>query len=360
MKRVLSCIAAACIATSGAAGQDSARTSLALSGYAEVFYGYDFNRPKSNERPSFVYTHNRHNEVNVNLAMLKAGYTTERVRGNVALAAGTYMNAVYAAEPGVLKNLYEANVGVKLSKRHSFWIDAGVMPSHIGFESAVATECATLTRSMIADNSPYYESGARLSFSSPKERWYVAALALNGWQRIQRQAGNANLGAGSQVTYKPSEKVRLNYSAYVGNEHPDSMKKYRVFHNVYGFLQVAKKMAVIAGIDYGMEQQAKAANKWNNWYGACIIVQYSASAKWALAARGEYYADDSGVVVKTGIPGGFRTFGFSANFDYYVTSNVLWRVEGKTYVSQAAIYLDGEGNRVAASPAATTSLCVHF
>ena len=31
--------------------------------------------------------------------------------GQIALAAGTYMNANYAAEPGVLKNIYEANAG---------------------------------------------------------------------------------------------------------------------------------------------------------------------------------------------------------------------------------------------------------
>ena len=338
----------------------SQQKTVSLSGYAEVYYGFDFNRPASNERPSFVYTHNRHNEVNVNLAMLSAGYATERVRANVALAAGTYMNAVYAPEPGVLKSLYEVNIGVKLSKRHSLWIDAGILPSHIGFESALSADCATLTRSMIADNSPYYESGARLSFSSPKERWYVAAFVLNGWQHIQRPAGNTLPAAGSQVTYQPSKKVKLNYSTFFGNDYPDSMKQYRLFHNVYSIVQVAKKVSVTAGIDYGMEQQAKASAKWNRWLGSCIIVQYRASERWALAARGEYYRDDSSMIVSTGLPGGFRTFGFSGNFDYYIADNVLWRVEGKMYVSQAAIYTDADGNKVATSPAATTSLCVRF
>jgi hypothetical protein len=46
----------------------------------------------------------------VNLAFVKASYTLSRVRGNLAFAAGTYVNANYVAEPGVLKNLYEANI----------------------------------------------------------------------------------------------------------------------------------------------------------------------------------------------------------------------------------------------------------
>jgi hypothetical protein len=87
-----------------------------VSGYVEAYYSYDFNKPMDNNRPGFIYSHNRHNEFNLNLGFIKGTYNAERVRANLALAAGTYMNANYAAEPGVLKNIYEANAGVKLSK----------------------------------------------------------------------------------------------------------------------------------------------------------------------------------------------------------------------------------------------------
>ncbi|MBO9633385.1 MAG: outer membrane beta-barrel protein, partial [Chitinophagaceae bacterium] len=70
------------------------------------------------------------NEVNVNLAFLKGSYNSDRVRANLAIGAGTYMNANLAAEPGVLKNIYEANAGIKLSKTANLWLDAGIMPSH--------------------------------------------------------------------------------------------------------------------------------------------------------------------------------------------------------------------------------------
>ena len=119
-------------------------------------------------------------------------------------------------------------------------------------------------------------------------------------------------------------------------------------------------MNVTAGVDYGMEQGTTSTGKWNNWVGASVIAQYKASSKYAVAARAEYFRDDSSVVINTGIPGGFSTYGFSANFDCYITDNVLWRVEGKIFVSETAIYLDGDGNYVAKSPAATTTLCVRF
>ncbi|MFN8337973.1 MAG: outer membrane beta-barrel protein [Saprospiraceae bacterium] len=34
--------------------------------------------------------------------------------------------------------IYEVNIGLKSSSKTNIWIDAGMCPSHIGFESAIA------------------------------------------------------------------------------------------------------------------------------------------------------------------------------------------------------------------------------
>ena len=94
---------------------DSSKSKLTFSGYVEAYYTYDFGNPADHNRPSFIYSFNRHNEVNLDLGFIKAAYENENVRANLALAAGTYVNANYSAEPGVLKNIYEANAGVKIS-----------------------------------------------------------------------------------------------------------------------------------------------------------------------------------------------------------------------------------------------------
>jgi hypothetical protein len=106
--------------------QDSIAGSLTISGYAEVYYQYDFNKPTDNNRPAFIYSHNRHNEFNLNLGFIKANYTAQRVRANLALASGTYVNANYAAEPGMLKNIFEANTGLKLNKKKSLAGGGGI------------------------------------------------------------------------------------------------------------------------------------------------------------------------------------------------------------------------------------------
>lgn len=53
------------------AQENTTTKALNFSGYAEAYYLYDFNNPIGNTRPNFIYSHNRNNEVNVNLAFLK-------------------------------------------------------------------------------------------------------------------------------------------------------------------------------------------------------------------------------------------------------------------------------------------------
>ncbi len=76
----------------------------------------------------FLFNHNRHNELNLNLGLLKLSLNHSKYRANFALQAGTYSNDNYAAEPGLLKNIFEANIGISLTEKNNLWLDAGIMP----------------------------------------------------------------------------------------------------------------------------------------------------------------------------------------------------------------------------------------
>ncbi len=311
---------------------------LTFSGYLEGYYTYDFGRPDNHNRPSFMYSHNRHNEININLGFIKAAYQTEKVRANLALAVGTYMNANYSAEPTVMKNIYEANLGVKISKKKDLWIDAGIMPSHIGFESAIGKDNWTVTRGLYAENSPYFNTGAKITYITDNGKWLVSGIVMNGWQRIYRPDGNNSLAFGHQITYKPSSKIILNRSSFVGNDKPDSIKQMRYFHNLYGQFHFNEKWALTAGFDVGAEQKSKGSEQYNAWYAPVLIAKYSPSTKHNIAARVEYYNDKNGVIIGTGTANGFHTWGYSINYDYLIASNVMWRIEARSLKSKDKIF----------------------
>ncbi len=340
------------------AQNDSTTKPLKLSGYIEAYYAYDFGKPANHTRPAFVYSFNRHNEVALNLGFVKAAYDSEKVRANLALMTGSYANANLSAEAGVLKNIFEANAGVKISKTKNLWVDAGIFASHIGFESAIGKDCWNLTRSILAENSPYYESGAKISYTSDSEKWFVSGLILNGWQRIQRVDGNNTPAFGHQLTFKPNSNVVLNSSSFVGSDSPDSTRQMRYFHNFYGQFQLHEKFGLTLGFDIGAQQKAKGSSECNTWYSPVLIAKFSPTDKISFAARGEYYSDENGVIIATNTPNGFQTFGFSLNMDYNIMNNIVWRIEGRAFESKDKIFTTNENQPGTSNYFAITSLAV--
>lgn len=337
--------------------QEESKSPFTFSGYIDTYYSYDFGNPENHTRPGFIYNYNKHNEVNLNLGLGKVNYAKDNVRANLAIMAGTYAEYNLAAEQGLLKNVYEANVGVKISKEHNLWIDAGIMPSHIGFESAIGKDCMTLTRSILAENSPYYEAGIKIGYTSKSEKWYLAAMYLNGWQRIQKVEGNQTPAFGTQVTYKPTSAVTLNWSTYVGNEQPDADRKWRYFNDFFGQFKVSEKVNLIAGFDIGVQQTTNGSSDYDVWYAPIVMAQYKPTNKIQIAARGEYYQDKNGVIITTGTPNGFKTYGFSANLDYLATDNVIFRLEARTLNSKDNIFMRNN-NPTDSNVFVTTSLAI--
>jgi hypothetical protein len=341
MKKFFFASAVLISAASAAQDIDSTANPFNFSGFIESYYTYDFNKPSGHTRPGFIYSHNRHNEFNLNLGFIRVIYTKDKVRGNLAIAGGTYMNANYATEPGVLKNMYEANVGYKLSGRKNLWLDIGIMPSHIGFESAHSPSCWTLTRSLGADNSPYYQAGVKLTYSTNDNKWLFCGLALNGWQHISRVEGSSLMNFGTQITYKPTSKLTLNYSTFIGTDKPDSLRLMRYYHDIYGIFQISDYFGITAGFDIGTEEKSNNNSGMNTWYTPVLIAKYNASSRVSLTARGEYYQDEKGVIITTGTPNGFKTTGVSLNVDYAPSSNMLFRIEGRSLNSKDKVFLKG-------------------
>lgn len=338
--------------------QDST-SNFSWSAYMEAYYSYDFNEPEDGNRPSFVYSFNRHNEITVNLGFLKAAYHSQTIRGNMAIMAGTYPNANLAAEPGVLRNILEANAGVKLSDDREIWIDAGIFASHIGFESAIGKDSWNLTRSILADNTPYFESGVKLSYANEDGRWFLSGLILNGWQRIQRLRGNSLPSFGTQITFSPNDKTLLNSSTFVGTDSPDSARVMRYFHNLYAIVKVTDRLGLTLGFDFGIQQSASKSGNYDSWWSPIAIARVTINNKVSMDFRVEYYQDEHGVIIRTGTPNGFKTSGISTNLDYKISNNAMWRIEVRDFRSKDQIFTK-DSNVGRNNSFVTTALAISF
>lgn len=306
-------------------GQDTTsenkRSKFIFSGYADIYYQYDFNKPADKLRPAFLYNFKKNNEVNVNLALLKGNFESKKLRANLGVMSGNYSKYNLSAEPKFFRHIYEANIGYKFSDNVS--IDVGILPSHIGCESAIAKDNWNLSRSILAENSPYYETGIKLNFN-PNEKWSTSLLIVNGWQNIKDY--NSSKAVGTQIVFKPDTKWIFSSSTFLGNEKPDMAKQLRLFHNLHITYTVSDKLKTLFMLDLGAERKPDRSG-YNNWMGTAFFLQYSISEKFSSAARLEFYKDKNGVIVSNYFPLEFKTTGVALNIDYRPAKNLVIRTE---------------------------------
>jgi hypothetical protein len=325
---------------------------LAISGYAEVYFSYDLSAPRNGERPAFLYNHRRHNEVALNLGFIKAGYNRQNVRANLALMAGTYPQYNLAAEPVELRSMMEANVGVRLSATKDLWLDAGMLPSHIGAESAIGADCLTLTRSIWAENTPYFETGVRLTYK-PVPHVALAALYLNGWQRMQRPAGYSAPCFGTQVNVTTTSGVQWNWSTFVGSTTPDSVGLWRFYNNVY-LVASNDTTGLTLGFDLGLQQTATGGV--SGWFGPLAMVRQRLGRGWWWVTRLEFFNDEDRVILPTSRP----IISASVGADKRITGAVLWRIETRWMGNDDAAFMDSNGRAAIDNWAFTTALTAKF
>lgn len=327
------CAPAYTFAQTPTADSSSRYGELRLTGFVDVYYAYDLGHPTDDERPQFLYQYDRHNEVDLNLGLVRAEYVKDRVRAACGLMAGTYAQANLFGEPALLRNIYEARVGLKLSKKHPLWLDAGVFASHIGLESAIGIDNWTLTRSVIAENSPYYLSGVKITWTK-FAKLELSALFMNGWQRLRR-VQNETPCLGTQLLWNVRDGMRFNWSTFLGSDTPDSLGYYRMFNNLWWSWEGAK-WGVQLGADAGAQENARGT--WNEWIGCVGIVRRKWSNGISAVARAEYYSDDQQVILFTGTPHGLTTLGYSLGLDLQVMPDAFLRFEGRTFHGVDAIF----------------------
>jgi hypothetical protein len=308
-----------------------------FSGYVETYYSFDFNQPDTNEKLPFMYNYNRHNEFNLNIGLLRAKAEYDNSYAVLTLQAGTYVEDNYANE--TTKFINEAYVGLFLDKAKKSTIELGILPSYIGFETATSASNLTLTRSILAENSPYFMTGIKYTYK-PNEKFTFSGLVTNGWQRINKPDKDSSPALGSQIIYKPSDKSVFNWSTFIGKEFNGTAYSFRYFSNLYWDYKWNNKWRTITGFDYGLQESSSSNNKLSTWLSPVFIAQYSINPKWQTAFRAEYYQDKKNIIIA--INDSFETLGFSLNFDYLPNSKVKFRTEARYLKSNENIFLNDE------------------
>lgn len=330
---------------------------LTFGGFLDTYYGFDFNEPSGDR--GFTTQALRHNEFSINMAYVDMRLDREKVRGRLALQAGSSVYANYGGErrygpaggpqlADVMRHIQEAYGGYRLAE--GLWLDAGVFFSHIGAESFISKDNWNYTRSLGADFTPYYQAGVRLSYQW-NPRWLTCLHLINGWQNIIETNGDKALGM--QIAFTPSDDVSITYNNFIGRE-----QEFRFFNNFIFKVKPAKDWSLSFSSDVGLQKKPSNSD-YSIWYVETLLSQVRLSDTFALGGRLEYFHDKDQIVVTTSTPNGFQTFGASVNLDWQPETYFLVRNEIRSLFSNDSVFSSSSGMKTS-NTLFVTSLALSF
>jgi hypothetical protein len=303
---------------------------LTLSAYLDASFAHDFNDLPTRKR-SYTTQALYSDEPMLNLGFVDATFSSQGYRGRLAVQYGSSVIENYQNEPQTLfRYLQEAFIGVKLSDRLTF--DTGIFLSHIGTETWIGRDNATVTRSLIADYSPYYQSGGRLVYQVTPEL-HTELHFLRGWQNISAPADPA---VGTLVSYAPTASLTVQDSTFVGD-----VSGIRAFNDLGVIVTLSNSFTLTGTYDIGLQERRDDTTAL--WHGWALIPRYQVSDAVALAFRVEYYSDPSGVIVESLSASSFNATGLSLTVDYALTPELVWRNEYRSLLSSHDVFPRRDG-----------------
>lgn len=236
----------------------------------DVNYNYSFNNPIDNTVVGSTAMV-RHNEIQLAALHFGGDLNYKNARARFMTQFGTRSVLVprndYSPYKGqyqlwnVYRYLSEAYVGYHFNKWYGINLDAGMFMSYIGLNSYYQPENWEYQASFTSDNTPWFFNGLRLQVH-PTKKLKVEGWLINGWQSYGKF--NAMPGMGFNITYCPSDRIKMLTNNYIGKD--AAMIKDRVrFHSDNSFLwkyfdkptsNNITKMAFSLTSDFGFEKGA--------------------------------------------------------------------------------------------------------
>jgi Putative beta-barrel porin-2, OmpL-like. bbp2 len=386
-----------------AAGEDapakisisSLLSGITLSGFGDVYYGYNYNHPVDNTS-GLRFFDGPTNGFGFNMAELILDKPTDsstpdsRLGYHVAAGYGEAAkivngsDTVGSAVDGTIGFNDGSNFYIKEAYFDYLWgknltITVGKFVTPIGAEVIETNGNWNYSRSILFYYAiPYFHFGANAKYVfSPK--FALTGYLVNGWNNtfIQHDAfpttgQSSGLTYGVSLAWTPNAKWAITENYFAGpivdaySSAPKVLTDWKQLSDtVIGYTPNMKWAFQING-DYGFGPRAydttvtpATESSSRDWGGAAGYVKYTLSPKSNFALRYEYYDDPQGYTGAL-LGSGGHVQEFTTDYSYNVTSNLLVRGEYRYDWASQAIFLRGVAGAVTDQNTATLGFIYSF
>jgi len=310
-----------------------------LSGFVDLYAAYNSDRPAdhTNFGPTAGTVARHEGELALNLAALELRRAAAPVGFDLVLASGDELEVLHSGESqgtrDALRFVYQASVGYQTTLGRGLRVDAGIYPSHIGFESALTRDNWSYTHSWLGVYSPFYQAGVKLSY--PFTDHLTGELhVLNGWQIVGDNNRGKSVGTRLAWTY---DDWSLAVNTFLGPELPNNSSSLRSLLDLVGTAKLSPRWQVAVEAYRGAQQYPDAPD--GSWFGVGVWGRFAATGRQSLTLRLEHFRDDGSI---SGTDQRLREA--TLTWDVRLHPSLLVRAEARRDLSTAEVFPAGIGN----------------
>lgn len=291
-----------------------------FSGFADGYYGYNFNRPASRKNGIRNFDFN-HNQFSLNLLEFAIERKADPLGFRFDLNYGDTAKWVHSTEPGgtdVYQYVQQAYVTYKAPVGKGLTIDFGKFVTHMGSEVIETHANYNYSRSMLfAWAIPYYHFGTRISYPV-SDKLSVAGLIVNGWNNVVDNNSGKSVGFSINVT--PVKKLNLIQNYIVGAEQANNSSDRRQVFDTVLTVFANDRFSLMANYDYGMD---RLLGERVRYQGVAGYARFAITPSFAISPRIEWFDDPQGFA--TGLAQTLKGATFTSEFK--VPGGMMLRAE---------------------------------
>ena len=321
MKKITATAIVLTSALHGVLAQDSTKGTLKVSGSVDVYYRFNPGAEGSSNKNNFTSFTNSNNTFQLGMASVKAEYTQGKVGVVADLGFGTRAEEFSYADEGTLQAVKQAYIYYSPSDKVK--LTFGKFGTHIGYELLDPQLNKNYSMSYMFTNGPFSHTGIKADFALGGGTGLMLGVA-NPIDVTAPSNGDAPKTLLAQVSHVADKfSVYLNYAGYFGAK--SSMPTASSLNQIGLTASATLSDKFSIGYD-GTVQLLKneILDKSTKWWGSALYLNLTASEKFGLTLRGEYFGDEKyGIKVADTNGDGVNVFEATLSGNYKVGNFTL-------------------------------------
>lgn len=279
----------------------STKPILLISGSADIYYKYVFEKTKANTYTSFTGSHN---SFALGMASVKLEHKSDKVGAVLDLGFGTRASEFSYNDAGILqavKQLY-----VTYSPTQSLKFTAGTWATHVGYELVDPQLNRNYSMSYMFTNGPFTHTGVKADVTKGKHGFMLGVSNATDFRTPPDGQINKKFVI-AQYSLAATDKLKL-YLNYVGGKSPDTAKI-----SQFDLVATAK---ISDKFNIGYNGTIHNTQFWNgaknldglSWWGSALYLNVDPTSSFGLTLRGEYFSDKNHLKFTMAPPAGCSIF----------------------------------------------------